>query len=249
VLSVVLITRDEADRIEAALDSVAFADEVVVVDAGSTDATVALARARGARVVEADWPGHVAQKNRAWAEARGDWVLSIDADERVTPALRAAVEAAIRGPAPADGYRLKRLNVWLGTPLRHGRWYPDRRVRLARKDRARWEGDDPHDHLVVTGVVADLDADLEHHPYRSLADHLATVDRYTTRSAQVLRARGVRAGWGDLLVRPPWAFLRAWVWEGGWRDGVPGLVVAAIGALYTLLKWARVRGWVSVPPA
>lgn len=242
MLSVVLITRDEADRIEAALDSVAFADEVVVVDAGSTDATVALARARGARVVEADWPGHVAQKNRAWAEAKGDWVLSIDADERVTPALRAAIEAALRAPT-GDGYRVKRLNVWLGTPLRHGRWYPDRRVRLARKDRARWEGDDPHDHLVVTGVVADLDADLEHHPYRSLSEHLATVDRYTTRSAQVLRARGVRAGWGDLLLRPPWAFFRAWVWEGGWRDGVPGLVVAAIGALYTLLKWARVRGW------
>lgn len=241
MLSVAIICRDEVDRIERAIRSVAFADEVVVVDGGSTDGTVALARRLGARVIEADWPGHVAQKNRAWAEARGDWVLSIDADEAVSARLAASIQAALAAPA-ADGYRFARLNTWLGHPLRHGRWYPDRRVRLARKAKGRWAGEDPHDQLVVEGVVSDLDGDLEHVPYRSLAEHLATIDRYTRTSADQLRARGVRGGWGDLLVRPPWHFVRAYVLAAGFRDGVPGLVVAALGALYTLLKWARVRG-------
>ncbi len=241
MLSVVIISRDEVDRIERAIRSVAFADEVVVVDSGSTDGTVALARRLGARVIEADWPGHVAQKNRAWAEAQGDWVLSIDADEAVSVPLAAAIQAALAAPA-ADGYRFARLNIWLGHPLRHGRWYPDRRVRMARKAAGRWGGEDPHDHLVVDGVVADLDGDLDHVPYRSLGEHLATIDRYARISADGLRARGVRAGWGDLLVRPPWHFVRAFILAAGFRDGVPGLVVAALGAVYTLLKWARVRG-------
>ena len=238
VLSVAIICRDEVDRIERAIRSVAFADEVVVVDSGSTDGTVELARRLGARVIEADWPGHVAQKNRAWAEARGDWVLSIDADEAVSAPLAAAIQAALRGPA-ADGYRFARLNTWLGYPLRHGRWYPDRRLRLARKAAGRWGGDDPHDQLVVDGVVAELEGDLDHVPYRSLADHLATIDRYSRISAAGLRARGVRAGWGDVLVRPTWHFLRAFVFAAGFRDGIPGLVVAGLGAMYTLLKWAR----------
>ena len=241
MLSVVIISRDEVDRIARAIGSVAFADEVVVVDSGSTDGTVALARSLGARVIEADWPGHVAQKNRAWAEAEGDWVLSIDADEAVSAPLAAAIQVAVRTPT-ADGYRFARLNTWLGHPLRHGRWYPDRRVRLARKAAGRWVGDDPHDQLVVDGVVADLDGDLDHVPYRSLAEHLATIDRYSRTSAAALRSRGVQAGWGDLLVRPPWHFVRAYVFAAGFRDGVPGLVVAALGAVYTLLKWARVRG-------
>jgi glycosyltransferase involved in cell wall biosynthesis len=241
VLSAVIITKDEADRVGHAIRSVAFADEVVVVDSGSTDGTVDLARSLGARVVEADWPGHVAQKNRALAAATGDWVLSLDADEVVSDALREAILAALRAPS-ADGYRVSRLNLWLGTPLRHGRWYPDRRLRIARRAGARWEGDDPHDHLVVDGVVADLTGDLVHTPYRSLGDHLGTIDRYSRVAADTLRARGVRAGPADLLLRPPWHFVRAWLLEGGFRDGLAGLVVAALGSTYTLLKWARVRG-------
>ncbi|MDP2312127.1 MAG: glycosyltransferase family 2 protein [Pseudomonadota bacterium] len=233
MLSAVIITRDEADRIEDAIRSVAFADECVVVDSGSRDDTVAKARALGARVVETDWPGHVAQKNRALAEARGDWVLAIDADERVTPELRASIEAALRAPA-ADGFRVPRRNHWLGHRLAHGFWYPDRRVRLARRDRARWEGDDPHDVLGVDGSVVDLAGDLDHHPYRSLAEHLSTVDRYSAIAAR-------RGTWVDILVRPPWHFFAAYVLRRGFLDGAPGLVVAALGSVYTLLKWARWR--------
>ncbi len=233
MLSAVIIARDEADRIEDAIRSVAFADECVVLDSGSRDDTVARARALGARVIETDWPGHVAQKNRALAEARGDWILSIDADERVTEPLRAAILAALAAPA-ADGYRVARRNWWLGHRLAHGHWYPDRRVRLARRDRARWGGEDPHDVLIVDGRVADLPGDLDHHPYRSLAEHLATIERYSAIGAR-------RGSWLDVLVRPGWHFFRGYVLRRGFLDGVPGLVVASLGALHTLLKWSRPR--------
>jgi glycosyltransferase involved in cell wall biosynthesis len=233
MLSAVIIARDEADRIEDAIRSVAFADECVVLDSGSTDDTVARARALGARVVRTDWPGHVAQKNRALAEARGDWVLAIDADERVTEPLRAAILSAVGAPA-ADGYRMARRNWWLGKRLAHGHWYPDARVRLARRNAARWGGQDPHDVLIVDGVVADLAGDLDHLPYRSLAEHLATIDRYSAIDA--------RAGsWLDILARPPWHFFHGYVLRRGFLDGAPGLVVAALGAVYTLLKWSRRR--------
>ncbi len=233
MLSAVIITRDEADRIEDAIRSVAFADECVVVDSGSTDDTVARARALGARVVVTDWAGHVAQKNRAFAEARGDWVLSIDADERVSAPLRASILLALEAPA-AVGFRLARRNFWLGHRLEHGLWYPDKRVRLARRASARWEGLDPHDVLVVDGAVADIAGDLDHHPYRSLAEHLTTIDRYS--------AIGSRRGtWLDLLLRPFWHFFVGYILRRGFLDGVPGLMVAAFGSLHTLLKWGRWR--------
>lgn len=241
MLSAVIITRDEADRIERAVRSVAFADEVVVLDSGSTDDTVARARALGARVEVGDWPGHVAQKNRAMAMCQGPWVLSIDADEWVSEALQRAILQALRAPV-ADGYRVARRNRWLGRELRGGRWYPDRRVRLVRMERSRWKGTDPHDQLDVDGTVADLEGDLYHEPYRSLAEHLLTVDRYSRIGAEAARAAGRRAGWLDLAVRPPWHFFRAYVLEAGWKDGVAGLVLAALGATHTLLKWARLKG-------
>jgi glycosyltransferase involved in cell wall biosynthesis len=233
MLSAVIIARDEADRIEDAIRSVAFADECVVLDSGSTDDTVARARALGARVVETDWPGHVAQKNRALDEARGDWVLSLDADERVTTELRAAIVAAMGAPT-ADGFRVARRNHWLGHRLAHGHWYPDRRVRLARRTHARWGGADPHDLLIVDGAVHDLAGDLDHLPYRSLAEHLATIERYSAIDARP-------GSWIDILVRPPWHFFQGYVLKRGFLDGVPGLVVAALGATYTLLKWSRTR--------
>lgn len=233
MLSAVIISRDEGDRIEDAIRSVAFADECVVLDSGSRDDTVARARALGARVIETDWPGHVAQKNRALAEARGDWIVALDADERVTPSLREAILAALVAP-DADGYRVARRNHWLGHRLAHGAWYPDRRVRVAKRANARWGGEDPHDLLLVDGVVRDLPGDLDHHPYRSLAEHLATIDRYSAIAAR-------RGSWLDILGRPPWHFFSGYVLRRGFLDGVPGLVVASLGAVHTLLKWSRLR--------
>lgn len=235
-LSVAIIARDEADRLPDALRSVEFADEVVVLDSGSRDGTVEVARRLGARVVETDWPGHVAQKNRALAECRHPWVLAIDADERVGEELRRSVTAALQAEPVVDGFRVRRRNHYLGRPLRAGGWYPDARVRLVRRRVARWVGEDPHDLLAVDGKVGNLEGDLLHHPYRDLAEHLGTIDRYTARFAEVTSSR---AGILDVLVRPPWTLFRNLVLRAGIRDGVLGFHLAGLAATYTLLKWSR----------
>lgn len=243
-LSGCIIARDEADRIGRALASLAFCTEIVVLDSGSTDGTVEIAEGLGARVVRTDWPGHVEQKNRAIAACTGDWVLSLDADEWVPAELCAEIQAFIRRPT-ADSASMPRRNIWLGTVLRHGRWYPDRRVRLARRQRAIWAGTNPHDRLEA-GSPANLQSDLVHEPYRDLREHLSTIDRYTT-----IAARTTRPGFAlvDLGLRPVWHFLRAYVLEMGFRDGLAGLVVAWLGSLYVVLKYARARGLVMGPAA
>ena len=246
MLSVVILARDEGDRIEGAIESVSFADECVVLDSGSRDDTVARAEAAGARVLQTDWPGFVAQTNRGLAAAAGDWILSIDADERVTPALAVAIRAALTNPTAA-GFRVARRNYWLGHRLDHGHWYPDRRVRLVRRGSGRWGGEEPHDHLLVEGVIEDLPGDLTHIPYRNLLEHFSTVDRYAGLGAVAARSAGRRSTWIDLIFRPIWHFFRGYLLKQGFRDGVPGLVVAMIGALYTLLKWARTRDPQAVP--
>ncbi len=236
-LSGCIIARDEIDRIERAIQSLGFCDEVVVLDSGSTDGTAERAEALGARVLRVDWPGHVAQKNRGLAASRGEWVLSIDADEWVPEALAAEILAFLDAP-PTTGASMPRRNFWLGTPLRHGRWYPDRRVRLARREGARWTGLNPHDQLDA-GTITALQQDLQHAPYRTLGEHLATIDRYTA-----IAARTARVGLApfDLGVRPLWHFFRGYVLGQGFRDGLPGFVVAVLGALYVILKYARARG-------
>ena len=233
MLSAVIIARDEADRIVDCVRSVAFCDEVLVLDGGSTDDTGARARDEGARVLEVDWPGFVAQKNRGWSEARGEWILSIDADERVTDALRASVLDAIRSESE-QGFRVRRRNVYLGRPLRGGRAWPDARVRLARRDQSRWVGTDPHDRLEVDGRVGDLDGELLHLPYRSLAEHLLRIERYTALDAR-------DGSLLDLLARPSWHFFSAFFLRRGFVDGYRGALYAALGALYVFLKWGRRR--------
>jgi glycosyltransferase involved in cell wall biosynthesis len=237
--SVVIIARDEADRIADAIRSCPDAAEVIVLDSGSTDETVALARSLGAEVIETDWPGHVAQKNRALTHARCDWVLSIDADERLSPALAESIRHILSSTPVHDGYRLARLSFWQGAPMRHGTWYPDARVRLFRRERARWVGTDPHDRVEVDGSVGRAEGDLHHHPYRSLSEHLQTIDRYTARHVEVALAAGQRAAWWDVAFRPILHLVKALLLKQGIRDGVRGLCVAGLGATYVMLKWTR----------
>jgi glycosyltransferase involved in cell wall biosynthesis len=238
-LSVAIVARDEADRLEAALRSVAFASEVLVLDSGSTDGTPELAERLGARVQRTDWPGHVAQKNRALGELRHDWVLSIDADERVSPELAAAIQIALAREPEVAGYAIRRRSWWQGAPIRHGLWGRERKIRLFRRDRARWVGRDPHDRVELDGPVGALPGDLEHHPYRDLGEHLATIDRYTALSADRMWEEGVRAHWWDLVFRPPLHFVNGILLRLGLLDGARGLCVAALGSVYVLLKWAR----------
>ena len=237
-LTVTIITRNEAAHIEACLASVAWADERLVVDCGSTDDTVALAERSGARVIVHEWPGYAAQKNFAAAEAQFDWVLSVDADERVTPDLAREITAALADP-DAAGYRIPRITHHLGRWFRTTDWYPDSQLRLYDRRRAQWRSRRVHESVDVTGPVRDLRHDLQHFAYRDVGHHLATMDRYTTLAAADMFEAGRRAGLFDLVCHPLAAFLRNYILKRGVLDGIPGLIVSAMNAYYVFLKFAK----------
>ncbi|MCK9538015.1 glycosyltransferase family 2 protein [Dokdonella sp.] len=248
-LSACIITLNEADRLAACLDSLAFCDELVVVDSGSTDGTRELARARGARVLERPFDGYRRQKDFAVQAAAHDWVLCLDADERVTPALRASIEAArARGFADAAGYRFARCTTYFGAPLRHGNAYPDRVLRLFDRRRGGWRGErEIHEQLRVDGPLRRLGGDLDHQAYRSLADQMRRMDRYSTLMAEHLLGRGKRARIAAIVFSPAWRFLRGYVLRLGFLDGWRGLVFALVEANYVRQKaikhWLLARGF------
>ncbi len=238
-LSVAIIARDEVDRLERAIRSVPFADEILVLDSGSTDGTVELAERLGARVLRTDWPGYVVQKNRALTECKHRWVLSLDADEHLDPALAAELQRALAGEPAVAGFVMRRLTWWMGARIQHGAWGRDWKLRLVDRERARWIGRDPHDQLECDGPVTRLGGALHHHPYRDLGEHLATIDRYTALSAEGLAREGRKARWFDLLFRPPAHFVASYLLKGGFLDGARGLALAILGAAYVSLKWTR----------
>jgi (heptosyl)LPS beta-1,4-glucosyltransferase len=238
-LSVTVITKNEASDIEAALDSVAWADERIVVDSGSTDGTVAIARRAGARVVEREWPGYGAQKNYAASLAANDWILSLDADERVAPPLAREIQALLGSEPPCRGYRIPRVTWHLGRWIRTTDWYPDHQLRLYDRRAAAWTTSRVHESVRVDGSVGTLGAELQHFAYRDIADHLETIDRYTTYAALQMQEDGRRAGWVDIAGHPPLAFLRNYLAHGGFRDGAPGLIVSSLNAYYVFLKFAK----------
>lgn len=248
-----VITLNEADHIQAALESLAWADEIVVVDSESTDRTVAIARQFTDRVFVRPWPGYVAQKNFAAEQASHDWIFSLDADERVSPSLASEIAGRLKGDAAVAGYRLPRVTFHLGRWIRSTDWYPDYQLRLYDRRRGRWSGSRVHESVKAEGQVVDLRGELLHYAYRDLAHHLQTMDRYTTLAARQMFEEGRRAGWLDLAVHPPAAFLRNYLLRGGFRDGVPGLIVSAMNARYVGLKFAKL--WelcspsTSTPPA
>ncbi len=195
-----------------------------------------VARRLGATVVQHPWDGFVAQKARALANVTTPWALVLDADERLADGAAEAIARFVAAPFAA-GARLRRANRWLGHEIRYGRWGRDRPLRLVRCDAAKVAGDDPHDVLEVDGAVAVLDGLIVHDPYRSVGDHLARIGRYADRHATSLHARGVKARFLDVAVRPPWHLVKALLLQSGWRDGVPGLAVAIFGAVRVAGKW------------
>lgn len=241
-LSACIVAMNEADRIGECLDSVAFCEEIVVVDSHSRDDTRKIACGRGARVIERDWPGHVAQKEFAIRAAQNDWVLCIDADERVSPALRGEIlSLRLAGFPGKAGWRMPRLSSYLGRWMRHGGWYPNRQLRLFDRRRCRWAGNDPHDRVEANGPVGVCRSDLLHHPYRDLAEHLRTIDRYTSIMAEGMRARGRSASSFDLVARPAAHFVRSYVLKLGFLEGWRGLLQAGLAAHYGQMKYAKLR--------
>jgi glycosyltransferase involved in cell wall biosynthesis len=239
-LSVTIITKNEAADIGAALQSVAWADERIVVDSHSTDDTVAIARQYADRVVVRDWPGYIAQKNAAAALASHDWILSLDADERVTPALAADIQSLMAAAAPPHvGYRIPRVTWHLGRWVRTTDWYPDYQLRLYDRRSAAWTGQYVHESVAARGSVGRLTGELQHFAYRDIADHLETIDRYTTYAARQMHESGRRAGVLEIAGHPPLAFLRNYIARGGIRDGVPGLIISALNSYYVFLKFAK----------
>jgi glycosyltransferase involved in cell wall biosynthesis len=240
-LTAVVITLNEATHIEACLASVSWADERLVVDSGSSDDTVELARRAGATVVTRDWPGYAAQKNAAAAMARHDWILSIDADERVTPALAAAIQRVIAVEPDAAGFRIPRVTWHLDRWVRTTDWYPDYQLRLYDRRRARWSPSRVHESVTADGAITVLTEELQHFAYRDLSHHHQTMDRYTTLAAAEMFERGRRAGVWALLVHPVAAFLRNYVLRRGALDGATGLIISSMNAYYVFLKFAKLR--------
>jgi glycosyltransferase involved in cell wall biosynthesis len=238
-LSVTVITKDEAADIDAALASVAWADEIVVVDSRSGDDTVAIARRHTDRIIVRDWPGYIEQKNYAASIASHDWILSLDADERVTPALADEIQRTVAGEPPAAAFRIPRVTWHLGRWVRTTDWYPDFQTRLYDRRSAQWTGRYVHEAVTVRGATGQLRGELQHYAYRDVADHLETIDRYTTYAARQMYEDGRRAGFVQMAGHPPLAFLRNYVARGGIRDGVPGLIISALNSYYVFLKFAK----------
>jgi glycosyltransferase involved in cell wall biosynthesis len=214
-----IITLNESANIAAALESVSWADEIIVVDAESTDDTVAIARRFTDRVIVRAWPGYIDQKNHAASMATHDWVLSLDADERVTPALAGEIRALLAADPADAGYRVPRISH-------------DRR-------RARWTGRYVHESVQADGAVGRLRADLQHYPYRDVSHHLRTIDRYSSLAARQMHEDGRHAGAWQMVLHADAAFLRNYVVRGGFRDGAAGLIVSMLNAYYVLLKFVK----------
>ena len=241
-VSAILIAQNEADRIEAALRSVAFCDDVVVVDGGSRDDTAARARALGARVLERPFDGFVAQKNFAIDAARHDIVLSLDADEEVTPALRAEIEtlrAASGDALPIPGYRIPRVTHYQGREIRATDWYPDWQLRFFDRRLGRFTGALVHESVRVDGAVGRLRGELIHRPYRNRDEHLRRIDRYTTLWAEAEFAKGRRAAPGAALAASAFAFLRNYLFKRGFVLGGVGFEVSKLNALYVRQKFVK----------
>ena len=245
-LAVVIVAKNEAARIGDCIASAAFADEVLVLDSGSTDRTAAIAQAAGARVVVTDWPGYGPQVARGFSLARSDWVLSLDADERITPALQAEIRAAMERGAH-DGYRIARWSEFCGKVMHHGGWRPDFTLRLGRRGRAGFTDDFLHAHMTVNGTVGDLRESLVHHSYPDVHDVLEKLDRYSSGSARDMHSRGKTASLAKAIAHGLFAFLRTYLLKLGFLDGRHGLMLAIYNAEYAYYKYVKLMFMQSPP--
>jgi glycosyltransferase involved in cell wall biosynthesis len=241
MLSSLIITYNEERNIERCLLSVKeISDEIIVVDSGSADHTVAIAERLGAKVIHQPFLGYIEQKNFAISQANGDWVLSLDADEALDNTLRQSIAEAMRTPA-AEAYSMNRLTNYCGHWVRHCGWYPDTKIRLFKKDAGKWTGVNPHDRYEVFGgkSTLHLKGDILHYSYNTISDHLRQIDHFSSIGAKALYDKGVKSSIAKLIYKPVARFLRAYVVWSGYRDGLTGFIIAVNSAHAVFLKYLR----------
>jgi (heptosyl)LPS beta-1,4-glucosyltransferase len=240
-LSCVVITKNEEANIRDCLESIRWADELIVVDAESHDRTVELARISGAKVWVRPWPGFGLQKNFAMAQASSDWILILDADERVTEELCGEMRTCLERWKPGSpvAYRIPRRNFFYGAWVRGGGVYPDYQVRLFRRGIAQYNDIAVHEHLIVDGEIGTLAGHLDHYTERRIQDHFKKFGLYTTLAAQEKAKKIKTVGWSDLVFRPLVILVKTYILKQGFRDGVRGLIISVFASMYTFVKYAK----------
>ena len=241
-ISAVVITFNEEANIEAALRSLeGVVSEIIVVDSHSTDLTVKIARRFTTKVFLRKWTNYSDQKNYADGLAEHPWILSLDADERLSPELRGEIRAMAADEPACAGFSMPRRVFYLGRWIRHSGWYPDRKVRLFRRERARWEGAYVHETLVVNGEIRRLEGDLLHFTYRNISEHLARINAFSDLGAQRLYAQRKKCRLDHLLLAPPGRFIKSYILRLGFLDGFAGLVIAVLNAYGIFVRYAKLR--------
>lgn len=241
-ISAVIITFNEAERLPAALKSLeGVASEIIVVDSHSTDETVKIARSFGCRVFEREWTNYADQKNFGQSQASYPWILSLDADERLSPELREEIISLLPTEPDCVGFSMPRRVFYLGRWIRHGGWYPDRRVRLFRRDRAHWEGEYVHEKLVIEGEIKRLKGDLLHFTYRNITDHMRRINLFSELGAKKLYASRKKCRWYHLTLLPLLRFVRNYFFLGGFLDGFPGLVICVLSSYALFARYAKLK--------
>ncbi len=241
MLSVTIITLNEEKNLRACLESVAFADEIIVVDSGSEDQTLSIAREFTDQVFQEPWQGFARQKNLAQDKALGPWILNVDADERVTPGLKEEILWLLRNGSPYTGFKIPRKNFFCGQWIRHGGWYPNYQLRLYQKEAGSFTQREVHEQVVVKGRVGILKTPLEHFTYDSLSDYINRMNRYSDLSAGQYLLEGKKVSWLEILFRTKYTFLKMWLLQGGILDGANGFVLAVLYSYYTFIKYAKLK--------
>lgn len=247
-ISVIVPTYNEERNVQECLESVAWADEVIVVDSYSTDRTLDIARRHGARIIQREYINSASQKNWAIPQTRHRWVMVVDADERVTPELRDEIRRHLAEGPKHSGYVIRRVNHFLGRRINHGGWARDRVLRFWDKTRGRYQEKEVHADVEVDGPVTELDHPLLHITFRSWDSYLGKIDRYTSWGADEYIKKGRRAGVLDFVLRPPARFLKRYVLQLGFLDGIPGLMITGIDSWAVFLKYARIWERMQRPP-